>query len=87
LYLSLTILSRLHKSIAVTKYYGKGRNDDIEQLLDFDIVFTTYHTISASMNHSDTKIFHIEWFRIVLDEGVYHEQTPLPPSLDFSQPI
>jgi hypothetical protein len=37
--------------------------------LDREIVLTTYHTIAASMNRSNSIIFHIEWFRVVLDEG------------------
>lgn len=53
----------------VLKYYGKRRDLDIEEYLDRDIVLTTYHTIAASANRSNNIIFHIEWFRVVLDEG------------------
>lgn len=63
------IETRLDKSLALTKYYGKGRNLDIEDYLNSDVIFTTYHTIATSMNQSDSIIFHIEWFRVVLDEA------------------
>ena len=61
--------SHLDKSVGVFKYYGKGRDADIREYLDREIVLTTYHTIAASMNRSNSIIFHIEWFRVVLDEG------------------
>ncbi|RYO86953.1 hypothetical protein DL766_005558 [Monosporascus sp. MC13-8B] len=63
------IEARLDKSITVAKYYGKGRNDDIKESLDRDIIFTTYHTIAACMSQSNNAIFRIEWFRIILDEA------------------
>ncbi|OCL11998.1 hypothetical protein AOQ84DRAFT_228449 [Glonium stellatum] len=58
---------RLDKSLAIAKYYGKGRNLDVQDYLDGDIVFTTYHTIAASMKNGSV-IFQIKWFRIILDE-------------------
>lgn len=61
----------------VFKYYGKGRDLDIEEYLDRDVVLTTYHTIAASANRSNSIIFHIEWFRVVLDEGRLHFYDPL----------
>ncbi|KAH6722788.1 SNF2 family N-terminal domain-containing protein [Leptodontidium sp. MPI-SDFR-AT-0119] len=63
------IEARLDKSVEVLKYYGKRRDLDIEEYLDRDIVLTTYHTIAASANRSNNIIFHIEWFRVVLDEA------------------
>lgn len=60
------------------KYYGKGRNDNIEQYLDKNVVFTTYHTVSADMNTPNSAVFKVHWFRIVLDEG---ERCICPTSL------
>ena len=65
----LSSISRLDKSITVGKYYGKGRNVEVKEYLDRDLVFTTYHTIAASKYQTDSTIFRIKWFRIVLDEG------------------
>lgn len=76
--LQLTSLSRLDKSLTIAKYYGKGRNIDVEDYLNSDVVFTTYHTIAASLNQSNNIIFHIEWFRIVLDEGKQHLPRRMP---------
>jgi hypothetical protein len=58
-------------SVGVSKYYGKDRDTDIGEYLGREIVLTTYHTIAASMNRSNSIVFHIEWFRVVLDEGRY----------------
>ncbi|KAH6991382.1 SNF2 family N-terminal domain-containing protein [Ilyonectria sp. MPI-CAGE-AT-0026] len=63
------IETRLHKSIKVGRYYGKGRNVENKEYLDLDIVFTTYHTVAYSMNQTESTIFSIKWFRIVLDEA------------------
>ncbi|KAL6413087.1 promoter binding protein RUSH-1alpha [Ilyonectria robusta] len=63
------IETRLSKSIKVGKYYGKGRNVENKEYLDLDIVFTTYHTVAYSMNQTESTIFGIKWFRIVLDEA------------------
>lgn len=61
--------THLDKSVTIAKYYGKSRNDDITDYLKHDIVFTTYHTIAASMNQRDSIVFQISWFRVVLDEA------------------
>ncbi|PMD28760.1 hypothetical protein L207DRAFT_505056 [Hyaloscypha variabilis F] len=61
--------TRLDNSLALAKCYGKGRNLDVEEYLKSDVIFTTYHTIATSMKQSDSIIFHIDWFRIVLDEA------------------
>ncbi len=60
----------MDKSLRVFKYYGKGRDLEIENYLDRDIVLTTYHTIAASMSRSNSVIFQIEWSRVVLDQGI-----------------
>jgi len=60
----------------IAKYYGKGRNIDVETYYNSDIIFTTYHTIAASINQSNSVINHIEWFRVVLDEGKCYDRNP-----------
>ena len=61
--------SHLDKSIAVNKYYGKSRDGDINVYLNSDIVFTTYHTLAASMDAPQSMAYYVDWFRVVLDEG------------------
>ncbi|KLO90158.1 related to promoter binding protein RUSH-1alpha [Fusarium fujikuroi] len=63
------IALHIDKSIKTGKYYGKDRNSKVNEYLDLDIVFTTYHTIAYSMNKQDSLAFRIKWFRIVLDEA------------------
>ncbi|KAI1204790.1 SNF2 family N-terminal domain-containing protein [Annulohypoxylon truncatum] len=63
------VQTHVDKSISIAKYYGKGRNNDINDYLNYDIVFTTYHTIAYSMNQNNGIVFHISWFRVVLDEA------------------
>ncbi|PNP56945.1 hypothetical protein FNYG_15296 [Fusarium nygamai] len=63
------ITLHIDKSIKTGKYYGKDRNSKVNEYLDLDIVFTTYHTIAYGMNKQDNLVFRIKWFRIILDEG------------------
>ncbi|KAF5637162.1 SNF2 family domain protein [Fusarium sp. NRRL 52700] len=63
------IALHIDKSINTGKYYGKDRNSKVNEYLDLDIVFTTYHTIAYSMNKQDSLVFRIKWFRIILDEA------------------
>ncbi|KAK0665455.1 helicase conserved domain-containing protein [Cercophora samala] len=64
------IKKHLDESLKIEKYYGKDRNSDIQNYLNSNLVFTTYHTVAAS-NKAKNKsaLFQIEWFRVVLDEA------------------
>jgi SWI/SNF-related matrix-associated actin-dependent regulator of chromatin subfamily A3 len=55
-------------ALRVQKYHGSSKEIDIAKLLDFDIVLTTYATITAEFSR-DSCLHGITWFRIVLDEG------------------
>ena len=55
----------------VCKYHGQDRQSCPEQLLDYDIVLTTFATISAEHNKASPPLQQLEWFRIVLDEGMF----------------
>lgn len=50
-------------------YHGKDRDTNPDAYFDNDVVFTTYHTVAASINLPNNLIVPIQWFRIVLDEG------------------
>ncbi|XXG52908.1 hypothetical protein AAC387_Pa03g1106 [Persea americana] len=54
--------------LKVYKYYG-ARTTDVEDLRTYDIVLTTYKTLSAEKGFQESPIKKIEWWRIILDEA------------------
>ncbi|KAI9644158.1 hypothetical protein NHQ30_007511 [Ciborinia camelliae] len=63
--------------VNINIYHGRGRETNREVLADADIVLSTYDTVSAESSDSESPVYGIEWFRLVLDEG-----TPIQNSLD-----
>ncbi|KAE8440874.1 hypothetical protein EG329_006361 [Mollisiaceae sp. DMI_Dod_QoI] len=55
-------------TLRVHLYHGSGTNVGREDLLDKDIVLTTYETVCSDMNNSET-LRKVPWFRVVLDEA------------------
>lgn len=51
------------------KYHGIGRESNTENLTEFDIIFTTYATVTSEFCRGLSVLHQIRWFRIVLDEG------------------
>lgn len=56
-------------------YYGKARIIDPQILSNYDIVFTSFQTVTqewkAAQNPSHSSPLHlINWFRLILDEGM-----------------
>lgn len=51
------------------KYHGSNRESEVPKLLEFDIIFTTYATLTAGFCRGDSILHQIRWFRLVLDEG------------------
>lgn len=62
------------------KYHGSDRESEIPKLLEFDLIFTTYATLTAEFCRGDSILHQIKWFRLVLDEGEWISKT-----FEFSQ--
>ncbi|CAL5213361.1 unnamed protein product [Lathyrus oleraceus] len=58
-------------SISIFVHYGGGRTDNVDLLLEYDVVLTTYGVLSASYkSDGENSIYHrVQWFRVVLDEA------------------
>jgi len=54
------------------RYHKYHANEKLllEQLADFDIIFTTYHTLNLEYARGGSPLFSAEWFRVILDEGI-----------------
>lgn len=55
-------------SLKVYMYYGE-RTKDVAELMRYDIVLTTYTTLSTEFSSPESPMKQIEWFRVVLDEA------------------
>ncbi|XP_072975631.1 putative SWI/SNF-related matrix-associated actin-dependent regulator of chromatin subfamily A member 3-like 1 [Typha angustifolia] len=55
-------------SLKVYLYHGVRTRDE-EELMKYDIVFTTYSTLSADFGYSYPPIQKIKWYRVILDEA------------------
>ena len=60
-------------SLRVTRYHGHERSRHYSALQDFDIVLTTYGTVTTEFrktyNRGREVLYYLRWFRIILDEG------------------
>lgn len=54
--------------LKVYLYHGE-RTSDAEDLQKYDIVLTTYSTLSVERNNPESPIKKIEWWRVILDEA------------------
>ncbi|KAJ5776213.1 uncharacterized protein N7511_001224 [Penicillium nucicola] len=67
-------VEKTHK-LSVCIYHGAARAKNAKNLDDFDIVITTYGTLTSDFNSSATDkakkagLFSIHWYRIILDEA------------------
>jgi len=51
------------------KYHGSKRKNLLSTVEDVDIVLTTYHTM-VSDGETSGPLHKVDWFRVVLDEGM-----------------
>lgn len=63
-------IRHIYSGLTICVYHGRGRETNPEILAKADIVLSTYHTIAAEGSKTNSVIFQIKWFRIVLDEGM-----------------
>lgn len=50
-------------------FHGPKRTDDAEELLDYDVVVTSYETLRSENNKASSPMFEVKWHRVVLDEA------------------
>ena len=51
-------------------FYGSNRTQDLSELREYDLIITTYSTVSSEMNRKSNSVLRsANWFRIILDEG------------------
>ncbi|KAF4555644.1 SNF2 family N-terminal domain-containing protein 3 [Elsinoe fawcettii] len=57
--------------LRVTRYHGHDRVMRSDDLLDFDIVLTTFGTVATEYRNRRRRevLYHLHWFRIILDEA------------------
>lgn len=55
--------------MTVYKYHGRQRQQDANLLFEWDVVFSTYATLTSEPDTDIGILDSVEWFRIVLDEG------------------
>jgi SNF2 family DNA or RNA helicase len=56
-------------SVVIYKYHGASKVADLSRIQGYDIVFTTYATLTADFVNISNVLQRVNWFRLVLDEG------------------
>jgi SNF2 family DNA or RNA helicase len=56
-------------SLRVMKYHGSTRAKDGHSFSDYDLVLSTYGTVSREFASGNSQLYEAQWFRLVLDEG------------------
>jgi SNF2 family DNA or RNA helicase len=73
----LTMFSHVHGGqLRVAVYHGSARHSLASKFDDLDIVLTTYQTLRADFD-AEGPLYHCDWHRLVLDEGLKARQIPV----------
>lgn len=56
--------------LKVYKYHGIGKDIEIDSMMDYDVVMTTYATVASDAAKGSSLLQQMIWFRIILDEGM-----------------
>ncbi|KAH9616717.1 hypothetical protein KSS87_005918 [Heliosperma pusillum] len=56
-------------SLDMYMYYGQERTSDVEELKKYDMVLTSYNTLSMEDDQVGSPVKKMNWRRIILDEG------------------
>lgn len=56
--------------LRVYKYHGSRKDIDLESLVNYDIILTTYATLASDFMKGTSPLQQATWFRVVLDEGI-----------------
>jgi SNF2 family DNA or RNA helicase len=59
-----------NKYLKTIKYHGQNKESDMMKLRDADIIITTYHTLASDFASKRNRMNALEWYRLVLDEGI-----------------
>lgn len=58
------------QGLKTIKYHGQNRYSTPGSLAEADIVVTTYHTLASDFTGNRKLLRELEWYRLVLDEGI-----------------
>jgi SNF2 family DNA or RNA helicase len=56
-------------SLRVMKYHGSARGKNGHSFSNYDLVLSTYGTVSREFPSGNSPLYEAQWFRVVLDEG------------------
>jgi len=57
----------------------------MEHLLQYDIVLTTYATLVSEYQNEQSLLYETNWFRLVLDEGIFTKILSLTSCLIYEE--
>jgi SWI/SNF-related matrix-associated actin-dependent regulator of chromatin subfamily A3 len=53
------------------KFHGASRQIGLHDLLQYDVIVTTYGTVAADFVRNRSRLHCIHWYRVILDEGMH----------------
>lgn len=68
-YTNFTLRHLLPETLSVHKYHGPKRDTDVLRLREYDLILTTYATVSTEFSGGTSVLHRMNFFRLVLDEG------------------